>query len=81
MGDRQRPHHRRRLRLPGWLADDAEIEDATGSTYILADVDEGKAIKVRVSFTDDGGHRETLTSAATAAVTQPNAPATGLPPR
>ena len=62
-----------------WLADDAEIEDATGSTYILADVDEGKAIKVRVSFTDDGGHRETLTSAATAAVTQPNAPATGLP--
>ena len=62
-----------------WLADDAEIEDATGSTYILADVDEGKAIKVRVSFTDDGGHRETLTSAATAAVTQPNAPAAGLP--
>ena len=62
-----------------WLADEAEIEDATGSTYILADVDEGKAIKVRVSFTDDGGHRETLTSAATAAVTQPNAPATGLP--
>ena len=62
-----------------WLADEAEIEDATRSTYILADVDEGKAIKVRVSFTDDGGHRETLTSAATAAVTQPNAPATGLP--
>ena len=53
-----------------WLADEAEIEDATGSTYILADVDEGKAIKVRVSFTDDGGHRETLTSSATAAVTQ-----------
>ena len=62
-----------------WLADDAEIEDATGSTYILVDGDEGKAVKVRVSFTDDGGHRETLTSAATAAVTQPNAPATGLP--
>ena len=62
-----------------WLADEAEIEDATGSTYILADVDEGKAIKVRVSFTDDGGHRETLTSSATAAVTQPNVPATGLP--
>ena len=62
-----------------WLADEAEIEDATGSTYILADVDEGKAVKVRVSFTDDGGHRETLTSAATAAVTQPNTPATGMP--
>ena len=62
-----------------WLADEAEIEDATGSTYILADVDEGKAVKVRVSFTDDGGHRETLTSSATAAVTQPNTPATGMP--
>ena len=62
-----------------WLADEAEIEDATGSTYILADADEGKAVKVRVSFTDDGGHRETLTSSATAAVTQPNTPATGLP--
>ena len=62
-----------------WLADDAEIEDATGSTYILADGDEGKAVKVRVSFTDDGGHRETLTSSATAAVTQPNTPATGMP--
>ena len=62
-----------------WLADEAEIEDATGSTYILADGDEGKAVKVRVSFTDDGGHRETLTSSATAAVTQPNTPATGLP--
>ena len=62
-----------------WLAEEAEIEDATGSTYILADADEGKAIRVRVSFTDDGGHRETLTSSATAAVTQPNAPATGLP--
>ena len=62
-----------------WLADEAEIEDATRSTYILADGDEGKAIKVRVSFTDDGGHRETLTSSATAAVTQPNTPAIGLP--
>ena len=62
-----------------WLADEAEIEDATGSTYIPADGDEGKAVKVRVSFTDDGGHRETLTSSATAAVTQPNTPATGLP--
>ena len=62
-----------------WLADEAEIEDATGSTYILADGDEGKAVKVQVSFTDDGGHRETLTSSATAAVTQPNVPAIGLP--
>ena len=37
---------------------------------------------MRVSFTDDAGHEETLTSAATdavAAATQPNNPATGAP--
>ena len=51
-----------------WLADDADISGATGSTYTLVDADEGKTIKVRVAFTDDGGNDETLTSAATAAV-------------
>ena len=51
-----------------WLADDAETEGATGASYTLADADEGKAIKVRVSFTDDAGNEETLTSAATAAI-------------
>ena len=51
-----------------WLADDADINGATGSTYTLADADEGKAIKVRVSFTDDAGNEESLTSAATDAV-------------
>ena len=63
-----------------WLADDAEIAAATGSTHTLADADEGKAIKVRVSFTDDGGNDETLTSTATATVeAPPNNPATGAP--
>ena len=51
-----------------WLADAAEINGATAATYTLADADEGKTIKVRVSFTDDGGHEEILTSAATGAV-------------
>ena len=51
-----------------WLADDAEIAGATGLTYTLADSDEGKAVKVEVSFTDDAGNEETLTSAGTAAV-------------
>ena len=63
-----------------WLADDAAIAGATGSTYTLADTDEGKAITVQVSFTDDAGNDEMLTSAATAAVAaapQPNSPATG----
>ena len=51
-----------------WLADGSDISGATGSTYTLASTDLGKAVKVRVSFTDDAGHAETLTSAATAAV-------------
>ena len=65
-----------------WLADDADISGATNATYILVDVDEGKAIKVRVSFTDDADNGETLTSAATDAVAAqptPNTPATGAP--
>ena len=65
-----------------WLADDTAIQGATKSTYTLADADEGKAIAVEVSFTDDAGNGETLTSTATdavAAATQPNNPATGAP--
>ena len=63
-----------------WLADDADIADATGSAYILVEADEGKAIKVRVSFIDDAGNDETLTSAAMGAVEAPDPPAkpTGL---
>ena len=63
-----------------WMADDTDIDGATDSTYTLADSDQGKAIKVRVSFTDDAGNDETLTSAETAAVAaRPNTPATGAP--
>ena len=55
-----------------WITDDgtseADIQDATDSTYTLAAEDEGKAISVRASFTDDAGNAESLTSAATAAV-------------
>ena len=67
-----------------WIAndgtDDTDIQDATGSTYILSAADEGKTIKVRVSFTDDAGNDESLTSEATAAVAaRPNSAATGAP--
>ena len=47
---------------------DTDIQGATSSTYTLSDADEGKTISVRLSFTDDAGHAETLTSAATTAV-------------
>ncbi len=65
-----------------WLADDADISGATNATYTLVAADEGKAVKVQVSFTDDEGNDETLTTAATdavAAASTPNSPATGAP--
>ena len=63
-----------------WLADDAEIAGAASSTYTVAAADKGKAIKVEVSFTDDVGNDESLTSAATDAIAaRPNSFATGAP--
>ena len=59
-----------------WLADDADISGATGSSYTLVAADEGKVIKVTVSFTDDADNEESVTSAATAAVTHPPLTAT-----
>ena len=64
-----------------WIAndgtEDTDIQDATGSTYTVGADDEDKTIKVRVSFTDDSGHQETLTSAATVAVASAPSPLTG----
>ena len=65
-----------------WLADDADINGATGATYTLVAAEEGRAIRVEVSFLDDAGNDEALTSEATDAVVaaaQPNSPATGAP--
>ena len=57
------------------MSNPADITDATDATYTLVDADLGKKIKVRVTFDDDVGNTETLTSAATATVT----PAAGAP--
>ena len=63
-----------------WMADDANIQHATGSTHTLTDDEEGKAIKVKISFADDDGNAESLTSQATDPVApRPNRPATGAP--
>ena len=64
-----------------WLSSrDTEISGATNDSYALVSADEGKYIKVRVSFTDDAANAESLTSAATATVAAaPNSPATGAP--
>ena len=47
---------------------DTDMENATGSTYKLVAADQGRSVKVRVTFTDDGGNEETLTSAPTGPV-------------
>ena len=62
------------IRVDG--TDEADIASENSSTYILGDADLGKTLKVRVTFADDLGHTETLTSAATATV---GAVATGPP--
>ena len=51
------------------LSNEVDITDATDATYTLVDADLGKTLKVRVTFDDDAGNTETLTSAATATVT------------
>ena len=67
-------------------ATDAEIDGATGQTYTVTAEDEGKALKVKVTFTDDGGNEESLTSFAVIISPAPisraepvNTPATGAP--
>ena len=63
-----------------WIAGGSDIDGATGSTYTLSEDDVGKTIRVRVSFTDDSGNRESLTSAATDQVeARPSTPATSQP--
>ena len=60
---------------------DDDISGETASTYTLVTADEGKTIKVKVSFQDGGGGSEgPLTSVATAVVSAPTAPGapTGL---
>ena len=65
-----------------WIRASADIGGATGATYTPVAADEGKRLKVRVSFTDDAGNEESLTSAATDAVTaapELNTAAAGAP--
>ena len=54
-----------------WLRDGNDIAGAASASYTLVSDDEEAIISLRVSFTDNRGHAETLTSAATAAVRPP----------
>ena len=59
---------------------DTDIAGETDSTYTLVLADQGKTIKVKVTFTDDAENEETLTSVATVPVAAaPNREATGAP--
>ncbi len=62
-----------------WLADDTEITGATSSSYTVTDAELGKVLKVRVTFTDDRGTEEALTSRATLVVKLRNQDPTGKP--
>ncbi|MGQ7289838.1 hypothetical protein ACUN7Z_20065, partial [Vreelandella venusta] len=60
-----------------WKADDTAITGATSSTYTLTQAEVGKAITVEVSYTDDQGTAEAVTSAATESVANVNDAPTG----
>ena len=59
-----------------WMRAGADIQGATGSTYTPVAADAGETLGVRVGFTDDAGHGESLTSAATDAVAAASTPLT-----
>ena len=63
-----------------WSAGGADIEGATGSTYILTASEQGQTIQVKVTFTDDRNNQETLTSEATVEVAAAPAPLTASLP-
>ena len=48
--------------------DERDIPGATGSSYTLVEADYDKKIRVRVSFVDDAGYAESVTSPATGEV-------------
>ena len=63
-----------------WIRNNSKIAGQTESTYTLGLADEGKTIKVKVSFTDDANNQESRTSAATVAIEPPpNIQPTGTP--
>jgi hypothetical protein len=60
-----------------WLRDGSEISGATSSTYVLSQTDVGTNISASVSYTDDYGTAEIVTSEATDAIANVNDTPTG----
>jgi Ca2+-binding RTX toxin-like protein len=61
-----------------WLRGGQAIDGATGTRYTLTQADVGQALSVRVAYTDNFGHAETLTGKATAAVANVNDAPSGI---
>ena len=58
-----------------WIAGESAIQNATGMSHTLTEDEEGLAIRVSVTFTDDAGNEEPLTSTPSGLVQpRPNAP-------
>ena len=66
-----------------WMSNGTSIAGAMAATYEVQATDAGKVITVQVTFTDNAGTVEELTSAATVTVVSvpgvSNTPATGVP--
>ncbi|MFD2164812.1 VCBS domain-containing protein [Thalassotalea euphylliae] len=59
-----------------WMADDAEISGASGSTLVLTDAQVGASISVSVAYTDNDDYEERIKSSGTSAVAGVDVPAT-----
>lgn len=57
-----------------WLRDGVPIPDATLSTYTITDDDAGTQLGVRVTYIDDDGEEQIVTSSDSATVTEPGDP-------
>ena len=62
-----------------WLRNGSVISGANSSNYVTGDADVGTSLSVRISYTDNQGTTETLTSASTTAVQNVNDLPIGLP--
>ena len=60
-----------------WMRDGTAISDETNTTLALSEVDVGKKISVTVTYTDQQGTSETVTSASTNAISNKNDLPTG----
>lgn len=55
-----------------WLADNQAIQGATSASFVTTQAQVGKQLSVRVSFTDDLGSAELISSSSTSIVTNVN---------